>query len=188
MWYTTPVCVIIILSGYSSLILDAFAADHGHFHISSFLDPVNSDIFACYCSLYPCHLRSISYNLIWVTTLSQLRIWKLSIVVDIARYSLWCILKIIINIYLWAASLTLNVLIEIYHVGLLVNSFLVQLIHNFSGYLVSKKLIILEISIDIFQLLLNELIFHDISHSIILLIIFSNCESLTNIDVAKSAF
>ena len=69
------------------------------------------------------------------------------------------LLEIIINVYLRASSLALNVLIEIDHLW----GFFVQLVDDLSSDLVSEEFVFCKVSIHVFQFLLNQLIFHYVS-------------------------
>lgn len=80
----------------------------------------------------------------------------------ITLYSLRHLLEIIINVYLRASSLALNVLIEIDHLRILMG-FFVQLVDDLSSDLVSEKFVFCKVSIHVFQFLLNQLIFHYVS-------------------------
>ena len=155
---------------------------HYHIHILTVL-----------CSLNPANLVA-RYSLIRKTLFHLHRTGNFGITLN----SMWHLLEIIINVYLGTSSLTRNVLIEIDHLW----GFFVQLIHNLSSDLVSKKFIFLKISIHVFQFLLDQLIFHYVSFDtccklislilmnymgIVLLVLVPSWKSLANIYVAECA-
>ena len=116
---------------------------HYHFHIFTFLGGLNSTDLVASCAL------------IYKTLLHLHRTGNFGISLSSVRH----LLEMIINVYLRASSLTLNVLVEVNHLW----RFCVQLVHNLSGNLVPKELVFVEISIHVFQLLLDQLIFHYVS-------------------------
>ena len=66
------------------------------------------------------------------------------------------LLEVVVNVYLRAASLVLNMLVKFHHLWL----FLMELVNYFLSDLISKELIVLQVSVHILQFLLNQLIFH----------------------------
>ena len=168
-WYWHILISILSTKGSWSPVANTISFIHHVVHVFALLGCLNTGNFA---RRY--RQVTLSMDLHWIRDF-----W-------ITSDTLIDLLKVVVNVDLWAATLIFNMLVKFHHLRL----FLVEFINNFLSYLISQEFIVLEVSIHIFQFLLDQLIFHNITNLILMyyltvLLYMTSWKSLTYIDIAK---